>query len=97
MILKTVLKRLLSERGVSVTRLAKATSIPQQTLHNWLSGSEPRSIKQLKKVADYFSVTLDEITYGTKPASTNTHSNLEDHRDEILAGNFEVILRRLKK
>lgn len=97
MILKTVLKRLLNERGVTVTRLAKATSIPQQTLHNWLSGSEPRSIKQLKKVADYFSVTLDEITYGTRPFPSNVANKLEDHRDEIFAGNFEVILRKIKK
>ncbi len=94
MILKTVLKRLLSERGVSVTRLAKATSIPQQTLHNWLSGSEPRSLNQVKKVANYLGVTLDYLCFGYEQKQS---PNIETYADEINAGIFEVVLRKVKK
>lgn len=91
------LKSLLRAHDLTVAQLSRATEIPAQTLNNWLSGLEPRSIQQLKKVADYFDVSLDEITYGIKPSAPAAPIKIEDHRDEILAGNFEVVLRRIKK
>jgi transcriptional regulator with XRE-family HTH domain len=90
------LKSLLRSNDLTVAQLSRATKVPAQTLNNWLTGLEPRSIQQLKKVADYFSVSLDEITYGIKNNQQVTANRLQDHKDEILAGNFEVILRRIK-
>jgi len=91
--LNKILKSLLQKRGLSITSLSKDTGIPIQTLHNWLNGAEPRSFSQVKRVADYFEITLDEICYGIKPSN----ELIDSYEDEINAGVFEVVLRRIKK
>jgi transcriptional regulator with XRE-family HTH domain len=99
--LATQLRQCIKVRGVSVTALAKATKVPTQTLHNWLAGSKPRDFDQVKRVADYFGVSLDELTYGVpakQPESLQSSRNpIQELRDEINAGVFEVILRKVKR
>lgn len=92
--LKLILKKLIQERGITISHVAKSTGVPQQTIHNWLSGTEPRSLTQVKKVADYFDVSLDYICFGIVPQRAKA---LEDYGEEINAGIFEVVLRRIKK
>lgn len=93
--IKTVLKRLIKERGVSVTHVAKVTKVPLQTLHGWLNGSEPKNLRQVKAVADYFEVDLDYLCFGIKPMAEG--NKIEKFEDEINAGIFEVVLRRVKR
>lgn len=91
--LKTILKKLIKEKGVTITALAKKTKVPLQTLHGWLQGSEPKNLRQIKAVADFFEVDLDYICFGIEPKKTS----FSDYQDEINAGVFEVVLRRVKK
>ena len=93
--LKTILKRLIKERGVSITHVSKVTKVPLQTLHGWLHGSEPKNLRQVKSVADYFEVDLDYLCFGIKPQGSR--SKIEEMSEEINAGVFEVVLRRIKK
>lgn len=93
--LKSILKRLIREKGISITHLSRSTKVPLQTLHGWLHGSEPKSLRQVKVVADYFEVDLDYLCFGIKPKSNK--NQLEDFQDEINAGIFEVVLRRISK
>lgn len=92
--LKHQLRALINENGTSVAKVSRITGVPTQTLHNWLSGTEPRSLNQVKKVADHFSVKLDFICFGIAPEKQTA---IEDFGDEINAGVFEVVLRRIKK
>lgn len=91
--LKSILKKLIQENGITITNLSKKTKIPLQTLHGWLQGSEPKSLRQVKKVADFFEVDLDYLCFGIEPKK----QDLTDFKDEINAGVFEVVLRRTKK
>jgi len=91
--IKTTLKRLVAESGITVTHLARATNIPAQTLHNWLAGAEPKSLVQLKRVSEYFDVSLDYLCFG-KEAKPN--KSLTEYENEINAGVFEVVLRKIK-
>lgn len=91
--LKTILKKLIKEKGITITALSRSTKVPLQTLHGWLQGSEPKSLKQVKKVADHLGVDLDYLCFGIEPKKTS----LDDYREEINAGIFEVVLRRVKK
>lgn len=91
--LKTILKKLIKDKGVTITALAKKTKVPLQTIHGWLQGSEPKNLRQVKKVADFFEVDLDYLCFGIEPKKTN----ITDYADEINAGIFEVVLRRIKK
>lgn len=91
--LKIILKKLIQEKGITITGLSRATKVPLQTLHGWLQGSEPKSLKQVKKVADHFDVDLDYLCFGIE----HKKSSLDDYREEINAGIFEVVLRRVRK
>lgn len=96
LMLQTCLKRLLKEEDMTVAQLSRATKIPPQTLNNWLSGQEPRKLSQVKIIADYFEVTLDQLLYGVDPM-VQKKNVISDFSDEINAGIFEVVLRRVKK
>ena len=90
--LKKILKKLIKENGLTIVGLSRATKVPLQTLHGWLQGNEPKSLKQVKMVADFFQVDLDYLCFGIEKKS----KNITDYQDEINAGVFEVVLRRIK-
>lgn len=58
MILKNI-KRLCKERGICIKALEQATGIGNGVIARWVT-SAPR-VDSLKKVADYFGVTVDEL------------------------------------
>ena len=91
------LKSLLEKKGVTPSQLSRATKVPNSTIQNWLSGLEPRNLIQLKRVAEYFDVTVDYLLYGGKKEKERDRSAISEYADEINAGVFEVILRRVKK
>jgi len=91
--LKDQLKTLIEGERLTISRLSKETKVPVQTLHNWLSGMEPRSLKQVRKVADYFEVSIDYLCFAIEP---KPKESLGDFEEEIFAGKFDVILRRAK-
>ncbi len=93
--LKGILRKLIREKGLTVASLARNSKVPVQTLHGWLHGVEPKSIRQLKAVADHLGVDLDYLCFGIKPKLER--GKLEKFEDEINAGIFEVVLRRVKK
>jgi transcriptional regulator with XRE-family HTH domain len=88
------LKQLLNDRDMTVAQLSRATKIPTQTLNNWLSGLEPRSMGQVKIIAQFFKISIDELAYGE--SSKISPNKLKEFEDEIFAGVFEVVLRRKK-
>jgi len=92
--IKASLKKLLHDRDMTVAQLSRATKVPVQTLSNWLQGLKPRDLEQVQRVSAYFGVTLDFFVSGkeseAKPA-------FNDYKEEINAGVYEVILRKLKK
>ena len=91
--IKTILKKLLNEHDITAAQLARACKIAPQTINNWLSGQEPRSLNQIKVVADYFDVTVDYLVYGKEEKK----EKIQDYEEEINAGVFEVVLRRVKR
>ncbi len=95
MVLKSILKKSIKDRGITIAHLSRATGVPLQTLHGWLQGSEPKSLRQVKAIADYLEVDLDYLCFGVTPQQSVNH--IEHFQDEINAGIFEVVLRRIKK
>lgn len=84
----------MTKERISLVELAKISKVPKQTLHNWLSGAEPKSLDQIRAVALVFNLTIEELCYGERLKSKDS---LESYSDEINAGIFEVVLRRIKK
>lgn len=59
---KDNLKRLVKADDIT----ARATKIAPQIFNNWLSGQKPRSLNNVKEIAGYFSITIDELSFGGK-------------------------------
>lgn len=53
------IKALMKERGVRQRQLTKDTGIAKQSLSQWRLGLCKPSAKSLRKLADYFSVSVD--------------------------------------
>lgn len=52
-------KELVEAKGVTVHKVAVATGIPYTCLADWKSGRSQPKADKLKKLADYFGVTLN--------------------------------------
>jgi transcriptional regulator with XRE-family HTH domain len=91
---KDNLQRLVKEEGMTMAQLGRAIKIAPQTLNNWVAGQEPRSLEKVKRVADYFEISMDELCFNQ---NIKVKSKITDYDDEINAGVFEVVLRRIKK
>ena len=57
----SVFERLLKSRGVNVSQVARATGIAASTFTDWKNGRSVPKADKLAKIADYFSVSLDEL------------------------------------
>ncbi|MBX9766972.1 MAG: helix-turn-helix transcriptional regulator [Bdellovibrionales bacterium] len=95
--LKDLLRSALKNNGIGVSALARETGISRKTLENWLEGQKPQNIEQVKTVADFFSISVDELCFGLSVRAPEAKTEFEQHQDEINAGVFEVVLRRVKK
>lgn len=88
--IKEQLKYILHKKNMKVVALARETKVPAQTIHNWLQNKPPKNINQLKAVCDYLGVTLDWVLYGVE----GIENPLVKHEEEIVAGVWEVVLRK---
>lgn len=96
--LKKNLKYLMSKHRLSLVDISAKTGIPKQTLHNWISGVDPKNISQVRRLGTHFKLTVDELCFGdVSQSKAASHDTWEAYQDEIRAGTFEVILRPIKR
>lgn len=67
-----IFEALLRERGVTAYQVSKATGISTGSLSDWKNGRSSPKIDKLKKIADYFGVSVDYLLGGNeeKPAAS---------------------------
>jgi transcriptional regulator with XRE-family HTH domain len=85
--LTTNLQVLMKDKRISLIELSKEVDIPSSTIHGWLNGANPRNIAELKRVANYFHISIDELCFGEKVV----------HSDQVVVGKIgdvELILRK---
>ena len=66
-------ENLLKMHDTSVYRVAKATGIPNSTFTDWKNGRSTPKVDKLARIAEYFSITLDELM-GTASGTRDTES-----------------------
>lgn len=59
-----IFEQLLQRYGVTPYKVSKATGISQSSLSDWKMGKITPKTATLKKIADYFGVSLDYLTTG---------------------------------
>lgn len=97
--LKKQLKYYLERNDFTASQLARKANVPKQSLSGWLAGSNPRDVKQVKRVADVLNTTLDNLLFGEGPEQ-QAQKGVDLAAlvgDEWFSGIFEMKIRRVKK
>jgi transcriptional regulator with XRE-family HTH domain len=58
--------KLRDAKGVNDATVSKATGIQKSTFSDWKHGRSAPKVEKLKKIADYFNVSLDYLMYGVE-------------------------------
>jgi hypothetical protein len=83
------LKKMMMTKKMSLKMLSSEVGLPTSTLHGWLNGAAPKSLVDLKKIADFFSISIDELCFGL------TEKSNHQRRECVLGdlGSIELVLR----
>lgn len=91
-----IFEQLLQKYGVSAYKVAKETGVTQSTLSDWKRGRSTPKSENMKKLADYFGVSIDYLMSGKEdPQEKEPQLKPKDERDikDILA-NTEQLLKQ---
>lgn len=96
--LKKQLTLYLKTRGMTAAELSRKSGISKQVISIWLSGTEPRKISQVKKVASVLETSIDNLCFGDgidleHERSTDLEALLGD---QWISGLFELKFRRVR-
>lgn len=70
------LQALMSAKGISRRRLAKECGISPSAVNSWFNRSaENISLQTLKKLSDYFGISIEELVHGKKQRREITFSS----------------------
>ena len=83
---------LLLKNNVTPYKVAKETGVTQTALSNWKTGRSTPTIKTLKKIADYFGVTVDYLMSDTGKGGLSVSSNIfqDENSDPQIAAGIEA-------
>jgi transcriptional regulator with XRE-family HTH domain len=89
------LKRLLEERGRSMSSLSKEAKVARATLSGWMNKARPRDLGELRRVAKVLGVTLEFLIFGEEDKDLAAILNGAARRIE-LNGYYHITLSRLE-
>ena len=73
----SIFEQLLKKKGIRTIEVAKATGIHPTTFYDWKSGKSKPKQDKMKKVADYFGVTLEYLISGETTTNDGSFCNKE--------------------
>ena len=77
-------EKLCSERNVTPYRVCKETGIPTATISNWKAGRYTPKQDKLKRIADFFGVSVDFLITGKEEdVAQKEHIDLKAEFDRI--------------
>lgn len=90
-----VFEQLLQKHNVTAYKVAKEAGVTQTALSNWKSGRSTPTTKTLKKIADYFGVTVDYLMSG-KDETKEKNSGLTTRDEKDIAKDLNSIMKKLR-
>lgn len=90
-----IFSKLLQTYGVTPYKVSKETGVSQSTLSDWKLGKITPKSDTMKKIADYFGVTVDYLMTGKEIEEKEPQLKPKDEKDikEIIA-NTEQLLKQ---
>lgn len=83
-----IFERLLQKHGVSAYKVAKETGVTQSTLSDWKRGRSTPKTENMKKIADYFGVSVEYLLTGKEKEGGETYY-LNEETTEMAQAIFE--------
>lgn len=81
-IMYEIFEQLLQKYGVTAYKVSKETGITQSTLSDWKRGRSTPKTENMKKIADYFGVTVEYLMTGKNvPKEKAPELTARDERD----------------
>lgn len=90
-----VFEQLLQKHNVTAYKVAKEAGVTQTALSNWKSGRSTPTTKTLKKIADYFGVTVDYLM-SEKDETKEKNSGLTTRDEKDIAKDLNSIMEKLR-
>lgn len=72
-----IFEKLCKERGVTAYRVSEETGIKTSSLSGWKAGKFTPKQEKLKKIADYFGVSIEYLMTGEEKESESYYINPE--------------------
>lgn len=89
-----IFEQLLQKYGLTAYKVSKETGITQSTLSDWKRGRSTPKTDNMKKIADYFGVSVDYLMTGKEePEVKETNLTPRDERD--IAKDLNNIMSKL--
>lgn len=90
------LKELLKQHNLTVRAASKKLDIPQASLNEWVGSPNrlPRDAGVIKKLAEFFNISVHELIYGTQEPKSIIGELLE--KTEIHTGLYEISIKKVK-
>ena len=89
--LSQVLKRIMDERDLNISKLASISDIPKTTINNWLSGHSP-SVEQAQKLSRSLGISLHQLCFDVEDENTPL---MKIFKSDVFSGTFEIKIRRV--
>lgn len=90
-----IFEQLLQKYGVSSYKVAKETGVTQSTLSDWKRGRSTPKLENMKKLADYFGVSIDYLMTGKDDLEKEPKLNSKDEKDiKNIIANTEQLLKQ---
>lgn len=90
-----IFEQLLQKYGVSAYKVSKATGVTQSTLSDWKRGRSTPKSENMKKLADYFGVSIDYLMTGKESEPKEPQLKPRDEKDiQTILANTEQLLKQ---
>jgi len=91
-----IFEQLLQKYGVTAYKVSKEAGVTQSTLSDWKRGRSTPKTENMKKIADYFGVSVDYLMTGKKESKEKAPElTARDERD--IAKSLDHIMGEIRK
>ena len=95
-IMYEIFEQLLQKYGLTAYKVSKETGITQSTLSDWKRGRSTPKTENMKKIADYFGVTVEYLMTGKEePKERAPELTARDERD--ITKDLDRIMAEIRK
>lgn len=88
-----IFEQLLQKHGLSAYKVAKETGVTQSTLSDWKRGRSTPKTENMKKLADFFGVTVEYLMTGKEERSSELTRRDQKEVESIIASTENLLMQ----